>query len=199
MRLAWLAFGLLVLLPASGFAQDYKQSVLYMEPADTTQGAAPVPAAPDQSFAADSTTRPPLHAPRLVIAEKQPPLLQPILLGTIAAAAGAFGGAALGYQTDKQNGYYDDVLPPGTVAGYFIGETLALPLGVHLGNGSHGSFLGDLGLSVLGHLGAIGLIGVGNGVGYLVGIAGQITATVVNERSTAKHRLRDEAERGRQP
>jgi hypothetical protein len=201
MRLALLAVALVVALPRSGFAQDYRASVLYTEmspPAFSLLSQEAAAAAPANSLASDSAAAPPMHAPAMANLRSQPPLLQPILVGALGAGVGAFGGGAIGYQSDKDNNY-SDYIPAGTILGYFIGETVALPVAVHLGNGSHGSFLGDLGISFLGHLGAIGLGAIGGGALYAVGMAGQIAMTVANERATAERHLQKEAERAGQP
>lgn len=201
MRFPPLAIALLVMLPKCGFAQDYRASVLYTEagsPGSSFLSQEAAAAGPADSFATDSTAAPPMHAPEVQNMRAQPPLVKPVLAGTIAAAVGAFTGGAIGYQSDRDHGY-DDFIPAGTILGYFIGETIALPVGVHFGNDRHGSFLGDLGISFLGHLGAIGLGAIGGGALYAVGMAGQIALTVANERATAEHRLRKEAERAGQP
>ena len=170
----------------------YTASVMYAG-ADSS-AATPVPA---DTMAADSTFAAPLHAPDIPTLRTQPPLIQPIVIGVVSTVAGAAGGGLIGYQLDKGNSY--EFLPVGTAVGYLIGETILLPVGVHLGNARHGSFLGDLGISVLGHLGAIGLASLGGGAVYIVGVAGQIAATVANERSSAARRLRAERASAERP
>jgi hypothetical protein len=201
MRLALLAVAILVANPKSGFAQDHRASVLHTEmspPGLSLLSQEPAAVAPADSLASDSTAAPPMHAPEVRSMRSQPPLLQPILVGALGAGVGAFGGGAIGYQADEDSHYSDDI-PGGTILGYFIGETVLLPVAVHLGNDSHGSFFGDLGISFLGHLGAIGLGAIGGGALYAVGMAGQIALTVANERATAERRLGEEAERVGQP
>jgi len=201
MRPLLLAVVILAALPKSGFAQDYRASVLCTEtsaPAFFLVGLEAAAVTPADSLASDSTAAPPMHAPEVTSMQSQPPLFQPVLVGALGAAVGAIGGAAIGYQVDE-NRNYSDYIPTGTFVGYFVGETVALPVGAHFGNDSHGSFFGDLGVSILGHLGAIGLGAIGGGVLYAVGMGGQIALTVANERATAERRLRKEAGRAGEP
>jgi hypothetical protein len=130
-----------------------------------------------------------LRPPDLPDLDTQPPLIQPVVIATLAAVAGAYGGAYIGNSLDED--YSSEFLPTGAVVGYLIGETIAMPIGAHFGNARRGNFAGDLGVSVLGHLLAIGLGSVTNsGLVYLVGMGAQIAGTVANERAVATRRER---------
>ena len=147
---------------------------------------AAIAAGPD-SAAADSL--PPFHAPPLPEIE-QPNLAWPIGAGVVGGVAGGLAGAAIGAGLDGDE-YEEEA---GVLIGYFVGESLFMPLGVHLGNGGNGSFAGDLGLSLLGHVASIALGTItGGGASYLVGVAGTVALTVANERKVGRRRLQDEA------
>ena len=69
-----------------------------------------------------------------------------------------------------------------------------MPLGVHLGNARNGSFAGDLGLSLLGHIASVALGSItGGGASYLIGMVGTVALTVANERKVGRRRLQEEA------
>ena len=88
----------------------------------------------------------------------------------------------------------------GAATGYLVGETIGLPLGVHFGNARRGNFAGDLGVSLLGHLGAIALGALtSSGIGYAIGLAGQLAITVANERHVGERKSRERAVRAEQP
>jgi hypothetical protein len=188
--------GLFVLLgaPTRAHAQDWRASVLARAPAEMGAelgfgGGALAQAATPADTAVTPGALPP--ASRIVGKEvrKQPPLIYPIVAGLAAGFAGAYGGVLIG---DSQDQGWEEI-PVGAIFGYLVGETVSLPIGVHLGNARHGSFLGDLGVSVLGQLAAIGASAIGNGGGYVVGLAGQVAITVLNERRTGERHLRKEA------
>jgi hypothetical protein len=145
------------------------------------------------SVAGDSAKAPPrtLRPSDLPELDTQPPLVQPIVIASLAAVAGAYGGALIGDRLDEDRNS-EVFLPAGAAAGYFIGETIALPIGAHFGNARRGSFAGDLGISILGHLGAIALGTItSSGAVYLVGMGGQIAWTILNERKVAAGRDRE--------
>jgi hypothetical protein len=94
---------------------------------------------------------------------------------------------------DSSDDHYSDDIPEGAILGYFVGETVSMPLGVHLGNAGNGSLAGDLGLSLLGHVASIALGSITGSAGYLVGMTGTVALTVANERKVARRRLQEEA------
>jgi len=147
---------------------------------------AAIAASPD-SAGADSL--PPLHAPELATSA-QPSLVWPISLGVFGAVAGGLAGAAIGDASDEDS---SEDIPAAAALGYFVGETLFMPLGVHLGNAHHGSFAGDLGLSVLGHVASVALSSITGGGGYAIGMAATIALTVANERRVGGRRLQEQA------
>jgi hypothetical protein len=192
--LAVLVVAMILGAPAAADAQDWRASVLARAPVEDGAdlgfgGGAIAQAAVPADTAAATRTPPP--ASRVVGQEprQQPPLIYPIVAGVAAGFAGAYAGAMIG---DSQDQSWDDI-PVGAILGYLVGETICLPIGVHLGNARHGSFLGDLGVSLLGQVAAIGLASIGSSGGYVVGLAGQVAITVLNERRTGARHLREEA------
>jgi hypothetical protein len=70
------------------------------------------------------------------------------------------------------------------------GESLALPIGVHLANGRRGSFIGDLAVSIAGQALAVGLyVLTRSGPMYVVGSVAQVALVIANERTVARKRL----------
>jgi len=194
--------------PAS--AQDYRRSILWRDRdaasdmfgfGDAPATAAAVartsfdPIAPGDP-GTDSVTARPVPGAQLEWEEpKQPSIIVPILGGLLGGATGAIGGTVIGAGQDT----YSDDIPLGAIVGFVVGEALVLPVGVHLGNARHGSLLGDLGVSIITQVAAIGLGSVGSGAGYIVGVAGQLALTVVNERAVGRRRLRERAETSKSP
>ena len=161
---------LLLAVPAVSGAQDYRASILYAAPADT--------AAPTLAY-----------VPRDTLADlRQPAIGWPLFGGLAGGVAGTYGGLLVGVALDPNA---DDITTE-MVAGLLVGEMLLLPVGVHLGNARKGSFLADLGVSVVIGTTAILLTsGTDSGVPLVVGAIAQYGAVVAVERSTAKKRLRD--------
>jgi hypothetical protein len=168
-----------------GHAQAWRSSILALPSAAV--------------IAADSTASASTPAPALVPATRiapplrgQPSIVGPIAGGLLFAAAGAAGGALLGAAADQGSRAF---IPAGAAFGFLFGEAVVLPVGVHLGNGRRGLFLPDLGASVVGGVAALGLGAVTqSGVGYLVGVGGQLAMTVATERSASRRRQREAAE-----
>ena len=175
----------LLAVPTFAGAQQYRASILYVAP-EGVPGDSVTTAHP--SVPADSL---PLRAPG-VPEVRQPDLVFPISVGVVGAVAGAAAGIAIGASSDD---YYGDI-PEGAIFGYLVGETLCMPLGVHFGNQRHGSFAGDLGLSLLGHLASLAIASIGgNTAGYAIGMAGTLAVTVANERAVGRRRLTEQAQR----
>lgn len=148
-------------------------------------------AAVDSTAWAESIlARHPSSAPAI----RQPSVVAPVLAGAAGGALGLYGGAVAGLLATGNEGEWNF----GLIVGAFVGETLLLPIGVHLGNGSRGSFLGDLGLSILTGLAGAGVAGLAGTAGFAIGAAGQLAAVVANERATARRHLAEEAA-GRRP
>lgn len=199
------------LLPAEATstaqAQAYRSSILYLEPVAPVEaplpdraGVKPWLADTPDSAGADTLVRPALHPPEVQELHLQPPLVEPIAVGALATFAGAYAGAHIGDQIEGNSGSSSEDYPVGALVGFLVGETIGLPLGVHFGNARRGNFAGDLGISLLGHLGAIGLTGLtGSLVGYAIGVAGQLAITVANERHVGGRKARERAARAEQP
>lgn len=188
---------LLLLLPAVAHAQAWRSSILCASREDAygfggDEMAAATDATADSATAAptasDSAKAPgPAPAPA-VQPRKQPMIFLPILIGAAAGAGGAYAGAVIGNAQDRS---YDEI-SGGAILGYLIGETVLLAAGVHVGNGGHGSFLADLGTSVVMQFAAIGLASVGD-QGYILGLASQLGLTVLVEREAGRKKLAKEA------
>ena len=137
--------------------------------------AGPVPAGVD--------SLPPLHTPPLP-GFGQPNPAWPISMGLVGGFAGGLAGAAVGAIASD---FEEDAAP---LIGFFVGESLFMPVGVHLGNAGNGSFVGDLGISLLGNLVSVGIGSIaGGGAGYAVGAAGTLAIAVANERAVGRRRL----------
>ena len=186
-RTLWPLLGLAVLLAGSAArAQPWRASVLALPRLAAAAG--------DSSAATgdSSATRPVLSLrPGSEVAppvKGQPSIIGPIAGGLAAATLGAFLGTAVGDASDHDN---SDFIPTGAVAGFLIGEALFLPIGVHLGNGRRGSFSDDLGASLLGGMGALGIGAIGSsGAAYLAGLGTQVVFTVWAERHYAARKQR---------
>jgi hypothetical protein len=181
MRIAALLILATLACPATGQAQPYRTSVLWIAP-----DSAAAPEAPDSARV--------LHAPDVPNfdpTEGEPSLLSPILCGAIGAVGLGIAGGLIGNSTDNN---YDDI-PVGAFTGYFIGETIGVPIGAHVGNVERGNLAGDLGISILGHIVALGLSTIGGGAGYIAGVSAQIIATAVTEQKTGRRRAIDKHER----
>ena len=116
----------------------------------------------------------------------------PILGSLVCGSALGFAFGMIGNSTDT--GHSEDI-PYGAFIGYLIGETIGVPIGAHLGNARRGNIAGDLGISILGHIAALGLASIGGSAGYVAGISVQILATTVNERSVGRKRALERYER----
>lgn len=117
---------------------------------------------------------------------------RPVLYGLAAGAAGGIAGALLAAAIADCGGQ-DGCAGP-AIAGFVVGETLVLPLGVHLAEGRHGSYLlgaaTSVGVSVaaLGVLLVVGESGApAQGVSLLVPVT-QLAATIALERRAARRR-----------
>ena len=181
---------LVVLVPAAGHAQPYRASVLWVQP-DSALGSTSAPHSVPAGVPAstDSAAPPPFHTPQAQDFDPtrgEPPFLTPVLGGAVIGAAFTAGGLLIGNAADPEPS--GDFIPTGIALGYFIGETIGVPIGVHLGNSRRGSFAGDLGISLLGHIAALGLAALGGSAGYVAGVSVQILATTVNERSVGRKR-----------
>lgn len=112
-----------------------------------------------------------------------------VVSGVVGGAAGLFGGAIIGGTLGGGNSIcYDD--PCGleeALLGAVLGESVLLPLGVHLANHSHGNY----GYSLLGSL-AVGAVGIGlagaiDSTELLLAVPiGQIISSVLIERATSR-------------
>ncbi|CAN5676255.1 hypothetical protein BH23GEM11_BH23GEM11_07100 [soil metagenome] len=115
----------------------------------------------------------------------------PVLVGAGAGAAGGLlGGLALALVSDCSG----ETCAGPFIIGAVLGETLALPLAVHLAEGGRGSLglvtLASLGVTVAG---AVAMIALPNADVSQQGIAvlvpfGQIVAAIATERRTARRR-----------
>lgn len=120
----------------------------------------------------------------------QGPVAGPVAAGLLAGAIGFFGGGFVGASIDKasSSGYEEWDGLVGFVIGAPIGESLLLPVGVHLANGRRG----NLPLSVLASLGITGAgIAMAASTGeakILVAIPiAQLLACTAIERSTSRN------------
>jgi len=187
-----LALWLLAISAGPVSAQAYRASVLYAAAADsgatlsaaaaadtaTATGQAAAPAVVPDSAGTHSTNP----------AFKQPSLAGPIAGGVVAGFAGVVVGGLLGNSFDD---YSSDDIPEGAILGLLAGEMLIMPIGVHLGNGRHGSFLADLGISVLlGVAVTAAAVATDDGAVLILGTAAQIASTIAVERGTAAKRAR---------
>lgn len=116
--------------------------------------------------------------------------LPAVVGGVLGGGLGFVGGAIIGARVCLPDCREFDALV-GAVWGAFLGEALLLPLGVHIGNGTHGNLRADYGASS-----GMALVALGTGLAVssleilVLGIAGQIAATVWAERNTgAQSRL----------
>jgi hypothetical protein len=118
-------------------------------------------------------------------------LSRPVLGGLAAGALGAglgFLGGLAAYSACEG----DEVCLLPALAGAIIGETLALPLGVHLAEGRRGSYplgaLASAGITAAG-LGAMSLVGnsgaPAQGIAVMIPVA-QLVASIAVERRTAR-------------
>jgi len=198
---------LAVLIPATGQAQAYRASVLWVLP-DSALGGASLPhsTAAGAPTTTDSTAMPTFQAPDTTPFDPkrgESPLATPVVGGIVGGAAFSAVGILIGNAVDPQPS--GEFIPTGIVLGYFIGETIGVPIGAHLGNSRRGSFAGDLGISILGHIAALGLASLGAGAGYVAGLSVQVLATAVNEqktgrsRATARHEREQAAEAAKSP
>jgi len=195
---------LAVLIPATGQAQTYRASVLWVLPDSALGGASGPDSVPAGAPAVSDT--PPFHAPGTEPFDPkrgESPLATPVVGGIVGGAAFSAAGILIGNAVDPQPS--GEFIPTGIVLGYFIGETIGVPIGAHLGNSRRGNFAGDLGISILGHIAALGLASLGGSAGYVAGLSVQVLATAVNEqltgrrRATARHEREQAAEASRAP
>jgi hypothetical protein len=207
----------LILGPFAAHAGDrppYMDSVLYegvssasgtsfLAAADSAvDGAAAAAASAAVADSATTSTPDTLVTPQLA---PLPPLRQPHI--AIPLTYGVLGGVALGFTAayagaliaDQGSESSDDLSAlGGAIAGFYIGEPLGVALGTHIGNGSQGSFAGDLAISFL-----TGIVGTAIAVGLqapgvVIGAGLQLTATALIERRTARDNYERSA-RARQP
>jgi hypothetical protein len=92
------------------------------------------------------------------------------LAGIMFGAAGAFAGGALGYSIETSGGCEDEFLCGlgGALLGGFIGEAIALPIGVHIASERRHSLSGKIGRSLGASLIGIGAAFVTQGYGLLL-------------------------------
>jgi hypothetical protein len=198
---------LATLVPAVAQAQAYRASVLWAPPDSALGGASgPDSAAAGPPPTPDSTAMPTFHAPSSEPFDPkrgESPLATPVVGGIVGGAAFSAAGILIGNAVDPEPS--GEFIPTGIVLGYFIGETIGVPIGAHLGNSRRGNFAGDLGISILGHIAALGLATIGGGAGYIAGLSVQILATAVNEqltgrkRALARHQREQAAEAAKSP
>ena len=115
------------------------------------------------------------------------PVLGGIAAGALGAGVGFLGGLAAYGACEG-----DEICLSPALAGAIVGETLALPLGVHLAEGRRGSYpLGALASAAVtaAGLGAMSLVGdsgaPAQGIAVLVPVA-QLLASITVERRTAR-------------
>ena len=90
--------------------------------------------------------------------ERQPNVVLPVTGGLVGGAVGLYGGAVTGGSIADRDGSGDLDFLGGAIIGGVLGEAFLLPLGVHLGNARKGSYLADLGISLLTAAAGWGLI-----------------------------------------
>ena len=169
-----LAAAILTASPVLTAAQDFKDSILYAAPADTTTPSG-----------LDYVSSDPPKVP------KQPSIVFPMLGGAAGAVAGMYGGAFLGASLEEPA--HD--ITPGMVYGFLAGEMLLLPVGVHLANGRKGSFLADLAVSVvIGTSAVFATSAMDDGTPLVLGALAQYADVIAVERATAKRRLERRAQ-----
>ena len=167
---------ILLTVPLAAAAQDYRASILYVAPADTTP-------APGLTYSPRET----IHVGH------QPNIAFPIVAGAVGGVAGMYGGLIIG--ASIENDPYADDITTGMALGFIAGEMLMLPVGVHLGNRRKGSFLADLAVSTVVGAGAIFVTSVSNdGTPLLIGALVQYASVVAVERATARKRLAAKAQ-----
>jgi hypothetical protein len=137
-----------------------------------------------------ATTSAPLQAAATFTkpAESQPDPVLPVIGGLVGGAAGLCGGALAGALLASSQG--SDAGPGGAFMGAFLGEMLLLPLGVHLGNRSKGSYLANLGMSVATAAAGGGFIATNGKPGVVVSVVSLHLGLVVGtERAIAARRI----------
>jgi hypothetical protein len=120
------------------------------------------------------------------------PMVQLVLGGIAGGALGLYAGAYVGYAVEETGvradlwGRSSEYVPAGALLGAIAGETLLLPLGVHLANGRQGKYwssaLLSAGVTAAGLLLAVPTAGIS----LLVIPVGQLYTSVRNERATAQ-------------
>jgi hypothetical protein len=121
--------------------------------------------------------------------ETQPSLVWPVLGGLVGGTVGLYGGAiaSLAINDDGSSGLDD--LGDAVFVG-LVSEVVLLPLGVHLGNASKGSFLADLGFSALSSVAGIGLFAlIQDTPGLIAGAGLHLGSVVYVERREARRRI----------
>jgi hypothetical protein len=115
---------------------------------------------------------------------------RPVLYGLAAGAAGGIAGSLVAAALADCSGQEGCI--GAAITGFVVGETLVLPLGVHLAEGRHGSYLLGAATSVGVTAAAVGLLFVigdsgapAQGVSLLVPVA-QLAATIALERRAAR-------------
>ena len=120
------------------------------------------------------------------------PTVQLVLGGLAGGALGLYAGAYAGYATEGigvRGGLWEgsnEYVPIGLLLGAVAGETLLVPLGVHLANGRQGTYwssaLLSAGVTAAGLLLAVPTVGIS----LLVIPMGQLYLSIQNERATAQ-------------
>ncbi len=118
------------------------------------------------------------------------PVADPIAVGLLMGTIGFFGGALVGYEIDKITSDYEGEWDgfDGVLIGAPIGESLLLPVGVHLANGRRG----NLPLAMLASIGIAGtgiaLAASADNANILVAIPiAQLIACFAIERSASRN------------
>lgn len=121
---------------------------------------------------------------------------QLVLGGLAGGALGLYAGAYAGFAVEQagvQAGIWElssEYVPAGALLGALIGETLLLPLGVHVANGRQGAYwssaLASAGVMAVGLLVAVPT----GGVALLVIPVGQLYTSIRTERATAQRSAR---------
>jgi hypothetical protein len=124
---------------------------------------------------------------RSVGADAEPPSIALMIVGgTMLGAVGLLGGGTLGYNLENCRGSGDDFCGlGGAILGGLIGESIALPVGVHWagGRGSLGSEIGAaLGITLLGIAAAYAT----QGPGILLVPPAQLITAIVMEHNAKK-------------